>query len=71
MRIGQAQTILRLTSLFGEMSMSRLLILFLSIGLMACQQQSDTAADAVSVEVLAACRSTLRPQAYTYSIAGV
>jgi hypothetical protein len=30
--------------------MSRLLILFLSIGLMACQQQSDTAADAASAE---------------------
>ena len=30
--------------------MSRLLILFLSIGLMACQQQSDTAADEASAE---------------------
>ena len=45
--------------------MSRLLILFLSIGLMACQQQSDTAGDAASVEVPAS-DATAGPKLYVF-----
>jgi N-acyl homoserine lactone hydrolase len=44
------------------MTMSRLLILFLSIGLMACQQQSDTA----SGESLAAAAQASGPKLYVF-----
>jgi len=63
MRFGQAHG--HHENNFLGMSMSRLLILFLSMGLIACQQQSDTAGNTGSAE-MAASADAAGPKLYVF-----